>query len=163
MNEGFKQNCVVVVLLFAAFTMLLDAPSYSRYSRITNLQGTIARADVMHQLGLEQQLQNAKDIGNSKVIEQLEQELQDSQDAADDLCRMHSNPQLAGPELQSFNTKPSFPPVITLLASPSLLVNSDNESFARSIKPPPEWPDISQASILQASTEVSHRGPPAFS
>ena len=161
MNEGFKQRCVVVVLLFAAFTMLLDAPSYSRYSQITNLQGTIARADLMHQLGLEQQLQNAKDSGDSNVIEQLEQELQDSQDAADDLCSTHSNPQLAGPELQSFSTKPSFPPVISPLTSPRLLVSSDNESFARIIKPPPEWPDVSHACLLQASTEVSRRGPPA--
>lgn len=158
MNEGFKQNCVVVVLLFAAFTMLLDVPAHNR---ITDLQGHIASADLMHQLDLEQQLQNARAIDDSAVVKQLEQQLQDSQDAADDLSSMYSNPQLAGPELQSFSTKPTFPPVTDSLKSSFRLFSTDNGSFAQSAKPPPEWPDVSQTSILQASTEVSHRGPPA--
>ncbi|MHC4841717.1 MAG: hypothetical protein ACYTDT_12335 [Planctomycetota bacterium] len=134
--------------------MLLDAPARSR---ISDLSGSLARAEVMHQLDLEQRLQHADDESASEI----RQDLEDSKQAIDDLRDMQVNPQIAGPELESFQTRPSFPPIIEAQRFVTSLIASDARNHAQLVKPPPVWSAYRALSRYRISAaNISRRGPP---
>ncbi|MDC1141639.1 hypothetical protein OAU50_00985 [Planctomycetota bacterium] len=134
--------------------MLLDAPARSH---INDLTGNLARADLMHQLKLEQQLQTAE----GDAATQLKQDLQDSKDAVIELCNMHSNPCLSAPRLNSYSSTPSFPPVIAHAAMPWVLSSLVITAHAQDIKPPPGLTDSMPNTSRDFASVISRRGPPS--
>lgn len=158
MESGLKQKFVVATLLIAAFAMLLDTASITARTQITDLQATIARADLVHQLALEKELADADATRATELLE----DLQDSKEAVDDLNGLQSIPLITAPELNPSSIVFAYHPLIPSVSVLHPLIAPNADSLARRVIPPPHC--LQQLALEQLNYSIgsiSRRGPPA--